>query len=281
MKSPRRLPVFFALLILASMSCFAYPTIYGDTGLVMAPTADVTPFYSYQLAVNYAQVTQVGESSSILPIRLNYGLNPDVEIYAAFGLGDVKEGFQTYGAGTKIRVVNENRKKSIPLVAIGARMTRVNSGLNSTITNGYAVVSASLYEHVDTTNQNAAYSYANRVRLHAGAEFSHYSGDFTGNFLRPFAGLSYERSNGSSMVVDYMPKIRSGATTLRRSTLSAAVRYPFDDQLKLEFGTTRPYGITDSSLYAGFLYYFGGQEHYNASDVPQGDIPETSTPIYY
>lgn len=242
---------------------WSYPTIYGDTGLVLAPTADVEPYEGFALALDYTQTsTDLGNSPAV-PVRLDYGVAPNAEIFAFFS-DSGSSGFDAFGGGVKVRLVDTPLDSSKPSLAVGARAIRLQNSIEQDIVNAYAVTSVPLLRY----GNSLLGGY--RVRGHLGVDFLDYSNDLSGNFVMPFVGLSYEDYHGTSLVVDYLPRLRDDGVTFRSSTVSAAVRFPLSSIFTIEAGGTRPFATGDNSIYAGLMYHYDG--YADTSSYPDASV---------
>lgn len=247
----RVLPVLVGLLLAASLCCWSYPTLYGDSGLVLTPSSDVMPLLNLEVAVNYTRVGIADDSVTAIPVRVNYGIADNVELFAVFSDADNATGFDTVGGGGKVQLVENSSKSFVPGLAVGGRVLSLSNGIDQEITNAYAVSSATLLRF----RNYPAEGY--RVRGHFGLEFTRFDGDLNGDFFSPFAGLSYEGEGGTSLVVDYLPRLEDDNLVFRSSTVSAALRLPISNIFAIELGGTRPFGFGDSTIYAGLMYHYG------------------------
>ncbi len=73
-----RLVSIVALVLVAAVTSWSFPTIYGDTGLVQVPTADVVPYTVLDISANYTQPNITGKFN-LYPLRLTYGVGPNTE----------------------------------------------------------------------------------------------------------------------------------------------------------------------------------------------------------
>lgn len=248
----RVLTLLVALLLSATLAGWTYPTITGDSGLVLAPTADVMPLMNLELAFDYNRFAVGTSSATAFPVRLNYGIAPNLEIFGVFADANDAHGYDVKGGGIKAQLVKGSFEEFSPSLAIGAHMLRFENAIERNLTNVYFVSSASLYNMDNYPNDGY------QLRAHLGVEFNKFSGDLPdSDFFTPFIGASFESIGGSSFVVDFMPRLDAGATLYRQSSLSAMVRLPISNIMVLQVGAARPFGVGDTSLSAGLMYHYG------------------------
>lgn len=242
-------------LLMAAAAVQAYPTISGDTGLVLMPTAEVMPFTHFDIAIDYAQFSsETGNGAAILPIRLVYGIANGVELSGNL-TPKADNGFDSVGVNGKVLLANEDLRTHLPALAVGARYLRMQGDLDQEIVNADAVASTSLF----TMGDEITGGY--KIRGHLGIEYTRFdrAGVIT-NFTAPMAGLSYEGFSGTSFVVDYLPALKDHGTTFRRSTVSGAMRFQMTDELTIEAGATRPFEQGKFFVFAGINYHYGAKE---------------------
>lgn len=246
-----------AALVAAMMAGWSFPTIYGDTGLVLVPTADVTPENFVTLGLNYTRLSEDAGDPVVYPLRLTYGASGNTEMFltVAESPADTAEGgFDAFGGGFKVALLKENLQKNVPGVAFGARILKLSGAVDATNIEGYGAVTKTLLRRADMTDENGW-----ALRAHLTGFFTRYDGDLPADdFLSFGAGVSYNNFDGTSVVVDYISEQKSGGVTYRDSEISAAVRRPLSPEFLLELGTTQPYGVGNGGdLYAGLLYQWG------------------------
>lgn len=253
MPSTIRFFVVVMTAMLSAIACWAFPTLFGDSGVVLTPTADVERVYTYSLALGATQQSvDGGPSATAYPIRLDYGVIPGAELFLFFsGTQDRDIGYDAFGGGGKIRLTNPKPGSGIPAIATGVRVTRVQNNIKLDLTDVYAVASTPMYRFQKTDRDGS------QIRGHLGVEYISFSNDLDGNFIRPFASLSYEGYGGSSAAIEYLPGISSDGITFREETVSGVIRFPLTTGLFLEAGATRPYGIGDSSIFGSLIYRYG------------------------
>lgn len=248
----RLLTLLVALLFSVTLVGWSYPTISGDSGLVLVPTADVMPLMNLELAFDYNRFEVGTSSATAFPVRLNYGIIPNIELFGVYADANDNHGYDVKGGGMKVQLVKGTGAEFSPSLAVGAHMLRFDNAIERNVETAYLVSSASLY------NQENYPRDGYQVRAHLGVEFNRFSGDLADNdFFTPFIGASFESVGGSSFVVDYLPRLDSGSTVYRQSSLSAAVRLPISNILVLQIGGGRPFGVGDTSLSAGIMYHYG------------------------
>jgi len=246
-----------------ALSAGAYPTIFGDTGLVQVPTADVQPLAQFDVAANATRVSneQSGHLKvGIYPLRVNYGLSTDTELSAVISesQGDDTESFDILGGGLKLGLLHEDLSWFTPGIAVGLRIDRVkifSSNYRESL-DGYAVVSKTLLALGMRDDEKSL------LRAHVGASYIRFTDDDNEcSFVAPFLGVSYDAVDGKSLVVDYIPELKDDAMIYRQEALSAALRHPITPELIFEVGYTKPFGYSDSSsYYVGADYHFDGRQ---------------------
>jgi len=252
----RRFSVAAALLA-ATMLGWAFPTLYGDSGLVQVPTADVLPDTFVELSMNYAAVNIDGQKPILYPLRLTYGASENTELFVNVSETSAKNaegGFDGLGAGFKVQIIPERLQSKSPGLAFGARLIELNGAVDRTQIEGYGVVTKTLYKQADLVDEVGF-----TIRGHLAGIFTRFSGEIPSkDFITAGVGLSYNNFNGTSIALDYLPKLESGGVEYRKACFSAAVRRPLSKEFLIELGTTQPYGIGSSGqLYAGLMYQWG------------------------
>ena len=238
------------LFVATALSAHAYPTLYGDSGLVIIPTADVMPFTQFDIASDYTRFSSQGQSTTALPLRVDYGIARGAEIFASYAPTSEK-GFEEFGAGTKVFLVNENFDKHIPAISVGARFNHIKDVSTFDVLNGYVVASATLFRYRNFEPD----SY--RIRGHLGLEYLRYNLNGATTFANAFVGVSYEGSSGVTVALEYLPRLRDNGVIFRESSVSGLIRFPLSEDFTLEFGSTRPYNRGDNSIFAGVNYHYG------------------------
>ena len=124
-----RLVSVVALVLVAAVTSWSYPTIYGETGLIQVPTADVVPYAVLNLAVDYTQPNIAGKFNQY-PCRITYGLGPGTELYAIDAIATGSSGdYKVFGAGFKYVLMPEDVTGRMPGWAVGGRVTSIKAAL--------------------------------------------------------------------------------------------------------------------------------------------------------
>ncbi len=256
----RLLPALFTLVLAAGLCGWAYPTLYGDTGLVQVPTADVMPQMNFELGAHYTNIGMGDASAAAYPIRVVYGIAKGTEIFGLYSAAASSNQYDAIGGGVKIKLVSEDSERSIPGLSIGGHFAHFSRSLNLSVFDAFATTTTTIMRYGDYLVDGY------RVRAHVGVALDRYRGDFTENFISPFAGLSFESTKGASIVVDYLPKLSDDGVIYRQATVSGAVRFPFASTFAAEVGVTRPFVNSDSTLYAGLVFHFGENANFTVRD---------------
>jgi hypothetical protein len=251
----RLMPALFALVFGAALCGWAYPTLYGETGLVQVPTADIMPQMNFEAGVHYTNVG-VATSSSAFPMTVDYGVARGTELFMLYSGASSSNGFDVYGAGVKVSLVPEDAAHTLPGVSIGGRFDHFSRSLDQDQESLYVATSTTLYSSGDY----AADGF--RLRAHVGLAYDRFSGDMSGNFFNGFAGMSYEQGKGATIALDYLPKLTHDGQTYRDTAVSGSIRFPFATTFAAEIGVTRPYISSKCTFYAGFVYHYGENVDY-------------------
>ncbi|MHB9024275.1 MAG: hypothetical protein ACYC7E_08875 [Armatimonadota bacterium] len=246
--------MFTTLIVAGTVAGLSYPTLYGDTGLVLTPTADIIPLANFAAAVNVTRQNLPPDTATAIPVRLVYGASNRTEFALFFSEPTNKSdgGFGVAGGGVKLALLPESIDRRAPGIALGARLYTLKSPIDRDVVEGYAVFSKTLLMSGDLEEHGFVF------RFHGGVSYSQYSGVVDGEFFSPFFGLSYASVEGNSLVIDYVPSQSEGITTFRESTISGALRRRLSPNFWIELGTTKPFGLgADNSYYAGLLYRYG------------------------
>ncbi|MHB9131252.1 MAG: hypothetical protein ACYDBB_09210 [Armatimonadota bacterium] len=251
----RLLCITVALTVLITASCWGYPTFFGETGLVLTPTADVLPVSYLQVAADYTRIDDCyGTTTKSFPLRLVYGASENTELFVFAGrIGrDSITSFEVLGAGVKLGVIKEDIYKKIPGIAVGARVYRIRQSEDTDVVDGYAVMSKAILAKGDLATDGYV------VRVHGGISFTKYSGYDDSGFFSPFGGLSLVNTSGNSIAIDYIPKQSNDSVTFRESTLSGSIRRRLSDTIWLQLGATRLFGISaKKDFFLGLMYRYG------------------------
>jgi len=248
--------LFLATVVLvAAVAAWCYPTIYGDTGLIQVPTADVAEYTHLNFAIDYTQVNSPNGKYNMYPFRMVYGIGSNSEFYACMSQSTGTQGtkLNVTGGGAKLAIFNEDVENRTPGVAVGIRAFRERDDHTVNVIEGYGVVSKALFSRGNLTDEGFV------VRAHVGASFTSYSGDMKANFGSVFAGLNFRQVNGLGLAVDFIPAQKKDDVIYRSATVSAVVRYPLSDNFYVEFGSTKPFKADQNEIYSGVMYNFGGE----------------------
>jgi len=243
----------FTILLTTTLAAFSFPTVYGDTGLIMTPTAETVGAYNFDLACSYTQVNAAPNAAAILPARLTYGISPNTEIgiFLSESSNNQGNGFDIKGGSLKLIYSKENVLAMQPGLAFGVRVAKQSTD-RPDITEAYSVVTKTVFARGDMDSQGYAF------RAHAGAAVTTYSGAQGKTFLGPFAAMDYINTSGNTLMVEFLPEQKSSGVFYRRSTISAAIRRPLSDSFEVELGTTRLFGdvASDMAFYGGLNYHY-------------------------
>jgi len=256
-----RLLLVAVVLVAAIATAWSYPTLYGDTGLVLMPTADVIPDTYVTLAGNYAEVkSDAGGRAIIFPVRILYGASDNTELFVLGAESSTKTeegGFDVLGAGFKVALIHESLVTDLPGISIGTRVYQTQGAIDKRVIDAYLVGSKTIFKTSDLLDEEG-YTF----RIHLAGFFSRYTGDLGDeNFYSAAAGLSYNNFNGTQVVLDFLPELTSNDITFRKSALSFALRRPLSEEFIIEAGTTQPFGEgSGGKLYAGLIYLWGVRE---------------------
>ncbi|MHB9105821.1 MAG: hypothetical protein ACYDCO_02085 [Armatimonadota bacterium] len=250
-----------AVLVAAIATAWSYPTLYGETGLVLMPTADIIPDTFVTVSGNYAEVkTEAGERAIIFPVRILYGASDNTELFvlgAESSTATEEGGFDALGAGFKVALIHENLVTDMPGFSVGTRVYQTQGALDKRIIDAYLVGSKTIFKTSDILDEEG-YTF----RIHLAGFFTRYTGDLGDeNFYSAAAGISYNNFNGTQVVLDFLPELTSNGITFRESVLSFALRRPLSKEFTIEAGTTQPFGEgSGGKLYAGLVYTWGIRE---------------------
>lgn len=267
MKMPLRLLCAVALLA-AGLSTWAFPTLFGDTGMVLAPTADAQEAATLQLTADYMPMKTAAGNTVTYPIRLIYGMGSNFELGVLYSeVKDSTKGVNVAGASAKMALLNETLVSKLPGVAVGIRAYREKGKAAGqlTVTEAYGAVSKIILARGNNIDEGF------NLRAHTGIIYTSYSDAASAHFVKPYLGITYSTPNKSSLAIEYLPEQKDGAMTLRENVFSGALRLPLSSHFWLQVGTTRPFGIgTTNVAFAGVVYRFADDGIY-----------EEQTPVVY
>lgn len=236
----------------AALSAWSIPTLYGDTGLIQVPTAEVQAPYDFNIAAGYARLLTGDEETTILPVRATYGLAPKMEVFALYAatVTDDAANFEIVGGGVKWQFMAEDVLSFRPGAAAGVRAVRdVN---NIDFTEVYGVVSKTILARGNWHNHGYAFL------AHAGVTYTTYSDPLDATFVTPFLGVEYRNSAGTTIMVDAIAEHEDAGIVYRKQSISGAIRQPLSEVFTLDLGYTRPFGEPNSEdkLYLSFNYRY-------------------------
>ena len=260
------------LLGAAALAAWSFPTMYGDTGVVLIPSADVAHELRMDAAVGVMRMSQTNGGTYGFPIRVNYGATGNLELSGlvseSHGPAPGAENVQVVGGGAKFSLHQEKFDSQVPGAAIGARYFRTARGEwgNTDVMEGYGVLSKILYQAGDQLDTGYV------IRAHAGAYYRYYKMETTNcATMAPFVGITYRSYTGMSVAADFIPQesMLSKDVTFdlqahpitdppNAAVFSVMFRQPLSDNFTIEAGITRPFGFTkDNSFYLGLNYHYG------------------------
>jgi hypothetical protein len=243
------------VMLLATTACaWTYPTYFGDTGLVLVPTAEVVPEATFDFAASYTTVRSdaVGDAK-MFAVRADYGVAKNTEFFVFYSnpTDDNLNAIDGFGGGVKLNLVAEDRYSVIPSIGIGVRAIELKRLANLNMVETYAVTSKTIFGRGDMVEEGFAF------RLHGGATFTNWSGDASASFIKPFGGVSYENVNGNAFAIDFMPAQKKNGMTYRENALSGVLRRQLSPGFSLEAGVTHPFGMGDNgAFYMGLIYHY-------------------------
>lgn len=171
-----RLLLVAAVMVAAIATAWSYPTLYGDTGLVLMPSADVIPDTYVMLAGNYAEVkSDAGGRAIIFPVRLLYGASDNTELFVLGAESSTKTeegGFDALGAGFKVALIHENLMTDWPGISIGARAYQTQGAIDKRVIEAYLVGSKTIFKTSDLLDEEG-YTF----RVHLAGFFTRFTGD--------------------------------------------------------------------------------------------------------
>lgn len=256
----KRLLLIATVLIAAMAAVWSYPTLYGDTGLILVPTADTLNDTYIEFAADYTKASTDLGDVTLYPLRLTYGASDNNELFvvaATTNASSSKGGFDILGGGFKVSFIKEDLLTGKPGLAVGARAVQFRGAIDTREIDGYAVVSKTIYKKSDVLDEEG-YTF----RGHLAAFFNRYTGTpGEENFWSLAGGVSYTNFNGTSVAIDYVPKLESRGILFRDSEISFVLRRPLSDEFFIEAGATEPFGQGGGgNVYAGLLYRWGIRE---------------------
>lgn len=248
----KRLLSVALVLCATALTSWSVPSFYGETGLVQIPTAEITPTFDFDVALGYANTLAGDDEISIYPLRVNYGLAPQVEVSAFYADSLTGGGAAITGGGVKWRFLTEDVLDFQPGAALGVRTVRDINDVNQT--DVYGVVTKTIFARGNWDEVGYAF------RAHAGITYTTYSGALDADFYSPFLGLEYMNSNGTSVIVDALAEQKDGFV-YRAQTISGALRQPISENFVLDLGSTRAFGDPNNSntLYLSMNYHYGAE----------------------
>jgi len=255
-----RLLIVAAVSVVMIAAAWSYPTLYGETGLVLMPTADTIQDTFVSAAGNYTEVKSDEGRAILFPFRVLYGAGDNLELFltvAESSTDEAEGGFDVLGGGFKVALTQEDLLTGRPGIAIGSRVYQISGAFDRRIIDGYIVATKTVFKSSDIIDE-VGYTF----RLHLAGFYTRYTGDLGDeNFFTGAAGISYNNFNGTSIAVDYVPELTSNDVTFRKGVLSFALRRPLSQEFTIEAGTTQPFGIgSGGKLYAGLVYEWGIRE---------------------
>jgi hypothetical protein len=221
----RNVSILAALLTTGMIFAFpvwAEPTITGPTGLIVNPTADITPADHAWIALNFLD----NGSNSIWTANVTGSVADNFEI----GVGAVHPDSGDDGISFFIKWLFMPEEENWPGTAAGVTITDI-AGDNTTM--WYAVASKFFY-FGESASENAS--------VHGGVSYMSGSGDENFEF---FGGLDLEMFDNMLLIAEY----NSDQETIYQG-FTYGVRYYLDPQV------TAQAGFVDGDLTVGASYVF-------------------------
>jgi hypothetical protein len=239
---------------LAATAVWASPTFFGDTGLVLAPTADVLPYTHMQFSGTYTRLSDGTNEVKAFPVTLTYGASNNSELSVSFAEAsdDSGHGADVKSLGAKVNILTEDFVGQRPGLAAGIRVAKFGSGqFDHSVSDAYFVASKALFLQDDGIEAGFA------VRAHLGLGYTSYSGGTSSKFTSVFGGVSFKSRSGHAVIFEILPEHKDGAQVYRERTMSASIRHPLSENFVLEIGNTRPYSYGDETYFAKIIYHAG------------------------
>lgn len=250
------------VLALSGGAVQAYPElITGSTGIVQTPNAHVVGMATYDLAVDYGQISvpAIGRYDG-WPIRLVAGLSDNVELGGADYKFRPKPAVVPSVKVTSFagKVVVRDEDETWPAVAVGVQYWYLRGigvpSANQRVWSGYLAGTKTLTRSEEgtqvTANLGVAYDSYNRT-----------VGGVTtkAQFVAPFIGMEFAAGGGTVIAVDYKWQERKAGVDWQRALFGAVVRHPVSNDWTVELGTTNISGFSNGQrIFVGTCYRFGG-----------------------
>jgi len=225
----KKLLVLGMVLAFACAAFATYPTLTGPTGLISVPTAAVAPAGQFSAAMDWWYV--FGDDDAIIPIRVLYGINDQLEIGANFVTAE--SGDNSFGV---------NAKFVLPFTA-GDAAWAVGANFFDP-EDGDSVFGASL-----SATKAFNETFNGTASLMWSEDGNGFIADIDGLASGDFAlGLGMEATLDSGLVL-----VGEYVNFLPGAELNAAARYPLTEALTAQVGFT----FNTSSPFIGASYAFG------------------------
>lgn len=257
MRSPLRTLALSLALVAGSLAAWSYPTFFGDTGIINAPTADIVPVTHFDLAMDYTKVSDGGTSATALPVRFAYGVGTATELSLTFMEASNEDagGFDVLGGSMKIAIRKEQVQQPGLGFAVGVRAAAFDNyaaDSERNLVEGYAVLSQTIFRLGDLVDNGGL------LRVHGGVSYSRFSGGAaSANFVNGFLGVSYLDMRGFALGLDYLPELEEDGVVFRSSSISGVFRQRLSEGFWAEAGVSQAFGSEENTLFLGLNYHYG------------------------
>jgi hypothetical protein len=245
--------VLSLLLFLAAMGAgFCYPSLVGPTGLAVHPTADVPLPGQVDFALDF-QKTKDFFGDVWLP-RVTFGATDRLEVSLGYMRAEGETRWDTghmwQGAAKYLLI---DRPKQDLKVSVGAGYLKFAGDWDVSGAGGYVVASKYIRRAASAKPGDID------VRGHLGVVyggFKEHEPGFkeTGTLFKPWVGLEFIGHGGTDFALEWRPRT---AKWEDHDIVGVTLRYPVDDKLSLETGTTNL--LSDGavqSMFYGVAYCF-------------------------
>jgi hypothetical protein len=245
--------VLFVLLFLAAIGAgFSYPSLMGPTGLAVHPTADILQPGAVDSALDFQRTKDF--FGDVWLGRVAFGATDRLEVSLGYMRADGETRWDTghMWQGAVKYLLLDCPKKDLK-VSLGAGYLKFDGDWEVHGAGGYVV--ASKYLRRATSKQPGDINVRGHLGIVYGGFKEHEPGfRETGVLFKPWLGLELISQQGTDLALEYRPRT---AKWEDHDIIGVTLRYPVDDKLSLEAGTTNLLSDgAEQAMFYGVSYRF-------------------------
>ncbi len=227
--------ILAGIMLLGAMVCtstaFAYPTLYGASGVAVLPTARTIVPGMYAIGVDGNDLA----NSTEIPVRVLYGMGDNLEVGAAYLPGETDR----FGLNAKLRVEG---LVSGATTAIGVQYLRPIDGSDAAALQPYLAITRTRASNDKIFPLISITVGTSITQLRPNSSF----------YLREYGSLEAYARNGMVIGLEYQGS-NSGLAGDDQPLASAVIRFPLSDKFAAQVGVTNADGFVGTDKARVFL----------------------------